>query len=132
MRTYLLAAVAAMFFANNALASNCTEMATEKKLAGAAKSSFMKKCEADAKAAAPAAKSGDAKPESHPACAEKAAEKKLAGAAKSSFMKKCEADAKAAVPAEGHAACAEKAAEKKLAGAAKSSFMKKCEADAKK
>lgn len=130
MRTYLLAAVAAIFFANNALAASCTEMAAEKKLAGAAKSSFMKKCEADTKAAAPAA---DAKPaESHAACAEKAAEKKLAGAAKSSFMKKCEADAKAATPNPGHAACAEKAAEKKLAGAAKSSFMKKCEADAKK
>jgi len=51
-----------------------------KKLAGAAKNSFMKKCEADAK----------------PACEDKAVDKngkKLAGAAKTSFMKKCEADA---------------------------------------
>lgn len=91
MRTYLLAAVAAMLFANNALAASCTEMATEKKLAGAAKSSFMKKCEADAKTAAPAAAAPAAAASS---CADKATEKKLAGAAKNSFMKKCEADAK--------------------------------------
>ncbi len=90
MRTTLLAAVAAMFFANNALASSCTEMATEKKLAGAAKNSFMKKCEADAKAPTAGAKG----PMADSGCAGKAAEKKLAGAAKSSFMKKCEADAK--------------------------------------
>jgi hypothetical protein len=67
--------------------STCEAQATDKKLAGAAKTSFMKKCEADAKgpAAGPAADSG---------CTAKAAEKKLAGAAKTSFMKKCEADAK--------------------------------------
>jgi hypothetical protein len=52
-----------------------------KKLAGAAKTSFMKKCAADAK----------------PACEDKAVDKngkKLAGAAKTSFMKKCEAGGK--------------------------------------
>ncbi|MBE7940948.1 MULTISPECIES: hypothetical protein [Ramlibacter] len=57
-----------------------------KPLAGAAKNSFMKKCEADAGGAAASA------------CATKAMDKNgkpLAGAAKSSFMKKCEADAKA-------------------------------------
>jgi len=51
-----------------------------KPLAGAAKNSFMKKCEAEMK----------------PACEEKAVDKngkKLAGAAKTSFMKKCEAEA---------------------------------------
>jgi len=66
-------------------ADDCAARATEKKLAGAAKSSFMKKCEADAKAAA-----------ENSACGVSAKEKKLAGAAKNSFMKKCEADAKAA------------------------------------
>jgi hypothetical protein len=62
-------------------------MAAEKKLAGAAKASFIKKCEKEAKG-----------PESDAAkaCAGKAAEKKLAGAAKNSFMKKCEKDAAAA------------------------------------
>ena len=49
----------------------------EKKLAGAALTSFMKKCETDAK------KSCDAS----------ATEKKLNGAAKTSFTKKCVTDA---------------------------------------
>jgi arginine/lysine/ornithine decarboxylase len=61
---------------------DCAAQATTKKLAGAAKASFMKKCEKDAAAAAPNA-----------ACLKMAADKHLAGAAKSSFMKKCEADA---------------------------------------
>ena len=55
-----------------------------KPLAGAAKNSFMKKCQADAMKAAKAG------------CEAKAVGsngKPLAGAAKSSFVKKCEADA---------------------------------------
>lgn len=63
-------------------ADDCATRATEKKLAGAAKSSFMKKCEADSKASPQGA-----------ACEATAKEKKLAGAAKNSFMKKCVADA---------------------------------------
>jgi hypothetical protein len=66
--------------------ADCTAKAAEKKLAGAAKNSFMKKCVADAGAAAPA---------SSPSCDKAAADKKLAGAAKTSFMKKCVADEKA-------------------------------------
>jgi len=50
---------------------------TDKKLAGAAKTSFTKKCEKDAKAT----------------CETASAEKKLAGAAKNSFEKKCVKDA---------------------------------------
>jgi len=86
MQKLIIAAIATLFAANMAFAedSSCVSKAAEKKLAGAAKTSFMKKCEADAKA-------GDASS----ACGTKAAEKKLAGAAKNSFMKKCEADAKA-------------------------------------
>lgn len=57
--------------------ATCNATAAEKKLAGAAKTSFLKKCETDA-----AAK-----------CDAMAAEKKLAGAAKTSFTKKCVADA---------------------------------------
>ena len=38
------------FAANSAFAASCTATATEQKLAGAAKNSFMKKCETDAKA----------------------------------------------------------------------------------
>lgn len=65
-------------------ADDCAARAAEKKLAGAAKNSFMKKCQADA--AGPGAAS----------CEATAKEKKLAGAAKNSFMKKCVADAQAA------------------------------------
>lgn len=68
--------------------AGCAAKAAEKKLAGAAKASFEKKCKADmASAAAPAAS---------PACEKSAADKKLAGAAKTSHMKKCMADESAA------------------------------------
>jgi hypothetical protein len=52
---------------------SCKARAAEKKLAGAAQTSFMKKCKTDAVAA----------------CDTAAADKKLAGAAKTSFTKKC-------------------------------------------
>jgi len=64
-------------------ADDCAARAAEKKLAGAAKNSFLKKCQADAKG-----------PEVV-ACEATAKEKKLAGAAKNSFVKKCVADAQA-------------------------------------
>lgn len=57
--------------------ATCQANAAEKKLAGAAKSSFLKKCEKDA----------------HAVCTGTATEKKLAGAAKASFTKKCVKDA---------------------------------------
>lgn len=57
--------------------TSCKAAATEKKLAGAALNSFMKKCESDAKAK----------------CSTQSSEKKLAGAAKNSFEKKCVTDA---------------------------------------
>ena len=56
---------------------SCKAQVTDKKLAGAALTSFMKKCETDATAA----------------CDTAATDKKLAGAAKVSFSKKCVADA---------------------------------------
>ena len=64
--------------------SSCQAQATEKKLSGAAKNSFVKKCEKDAAVAAKAT------------CEAQAGDKKLAGAAKNSFVKKCEKDAAAA------------------------------------
>lgn len=79
---------ASMLFSQVYAASDCEAKAVSKDgkpLAGAAKASSIKKCEADAKAAAPSG------------CADKAIDKNgkpLAGAAKNSFMKKCEADAK--------------------------------------
>ena len=66
--------------------ADCAAKSTEKKLAGAAKTSFEKKCIADAGAAPMAAS---------PACEKSAADKKLAGAAKTSHIKKCMADAAA-------------------------------------
>jgi hypothetical protein len=56
---------------------SCKAQSTEKKLVGAAQTSFMKKCETDAKTA----------------CDKEALDKKLAGAAKTSFTKKCVSDA---------------------------------------
>jgi hypothetical protein len=75
----ILFVTALMTFAAAAQAEgpSCSMTAGEKKLAGAAKNSFMKKCETDAKAS----------------CDTAAAEKKLAGAAKNSFLKKCVNDA---------------------------------------
>lgn len=57
--------------------SSCAGQAADKKLAGAAKTSFMKKCSSDAAAS----------------CDKQAADKKLSGAAKTSFTKKCVSDA---------------------------------------
>ncbi len=57
--------------------ASCAATVGDKKLAGAAKASFLKKCEADAKAS----------------CDAVASDKKLAGAAKTSFTKKCVSDA---------------------------------------
>lgn len=65
----------------------CGEKAAEKKLAGAAKTSFVKKCVADAGGAPAAGASA--------ACEKSAADKKLAGAAKTAHIKKCSADATA-------------------------------------
>jgi hypothetical protein len=57
--------------------ATCASQADDKKLAGAALTSFMKKCTADAQAT----------------CDKAGADKKLAGAALASFTKKCVADA---------------------------------------
>ncbi len=89
MQKLLIALTAALSLSAFAQApvSTCEAQAGEKKLAGAAKTSFMKKCERDAAAAPDVAKA---------TCEKTAAEKKLAGAAKNSFVKKCEKDAAAA------------------------------------
>jgi hypothetical protein len=80
-------AVLLAFASGTALAdANCDARAAEKKLSGAAKTSFLKKCNADAGGGAASA------------CAAKALDKNgkaLAGAARASFIKKCEKDAAA-------------------------------------
>ncbi len=84
----IIATLALAFTAGLAHAeATCEAKAAEKKLAGAAKTSFIKKCEKDAAGGAMAAS---------PACEKSAADKKLAGAAKNSHIKKCMADEKGA------------------------------------
>ena len=90
MNKLLLALIAAFSLSAfaQAPASTCEAQASEKKLAGAAKASFIKKCERDAAAASPNA--------AKETCEKAATEKKLVGAARNSFVKKCEKDAAAA------------------------------------
>jgi hypothetical protein len=78
MRYLALAAIAALLTsgAYAQMGASCAAGASEKKLAGAAKTSFLKKCEGDAKSA----------------CETSATEKKLSGAARTSFTKKCVED----------------------------------------
>jgi len=79
-KTLALAALALVLAGAPTLAfadPTCAAQATDKKLGGAAKTSFLKKCAADAAAA----------------CDKQAADKKLGGAAKTSFTKKCATDA---------------------------------------
>jgi hypothetical protein len=78
MRTIAIGVVLSLY-AMTALAAgpSCKATAAEKKLAGAALTSFMTKCQKDAQAS----------------CDTTAQEKKLYGAAKASFTKKCVTDA---------------------------------------
>ncbi len=76
MKRLMLAALITAFAAGSAMAQSCETKAVSKDgkaLAGAAKTSFVKKCKEDA--CTPKAVSKDGKP--------------LTGAAKASFMKKC-------------------------------------------
>jgi hypothetical protein len=73
----ILFAILITTMAAGAASATCTGDAADKKLAGAAKTSFLGKCQRDAQAA----------------CDASAADKKLAGAAKASFTKKCLSDA---------------------------------------
>ncbi len=74
MRKWIVAGALAAFCVG-AQAATCEEQATGKRLAGAARASFVKKCTADAGAA----------------CEKQAADRKLHGAARTSFVKKCSA-----------------------------------------
>lgn len=90
MKKTLIIALLAAFAGGQAYAANadCAKKAEEKKLAGAAKTSFVKKCEKDAGGTAATAAAS-------PACEKSAVDKKLHGAAKNSHIKKCTADEKA-------------------------------------
>lgn len=99
----LIALLGAMIISMPAFAADnaCMTQASEKKLSGAAQTSFVRKCMVDD-------------------CEATSLEKKLAGAAKSSFTTKCVADGLQPL-------CEKQAVSKKLSGAAKTSFMKKCQ-----
>jgi len=86
MKGFLAVAAVALLTSTVAFAGSpaCETQATEKKLAGAAKTSFVKKCDKDAAEAATKT------------CEAQAGDKKLAGAAKTSFVKKCVQDTTAA------------------------------------
>jgi hypothetical protein len=98
MKTPLITAALLSFglMAGTAHASDaqtkCEAQAAEKKLAGAAKNSFVKKCVTDA-GGTPAAAPAKA-PDPAEVCEKSAADKKLAGAAKNAHVKKCIEDAK--------------------------------------
>ena len=97
MKTLLTAALLSLgLMAGTAHASDaqakCEAQAAEKKLAGAAKNSFVKKCVTDA-GGTPAAAPAKA-PDPAEVCEKSAADKKLAGAAKNAHIKKCVEEAK--------------------------------------
>ena len=78
MNQIILAVILSLHVANGLAAGpSCKDQAAEKRLAGAALTSFITKCQRDA----------------HTSCDASAAERKLAGAAKASFTTKCVADA---------------------------------------
>jgi hypothetical protein len=80
MKRIILAALITSFAVGYAMAQSCESKAMSKEgkpLAGAAKTSFLKKCKMDACEGKAVGKDG----------------KPLAGAAKNSFMTKCEKDA---------------------------------------
>ena len=77
MKTTAIVILASFCLAGAVLADTCKDQAASKKLAGAALTSFMTKCQKDEQAS----------------CDTQAADKKLSGAAKTSFTKKCVSDA---------------------------------------
>ena len=78
MKRFALALLFTSLALSSALADEfCKAQASDKKLAGAAFTSFMKKCDSDAASM----------------CSSQASDKKLSGAAKDSFTKKCVKDA---------------------------------------
>ena len=77
MKQIIIAAVCCLIGGSAfAAEATCKSQAADKKLAGAALTSFTKKCQSDATAT----------------CNKAAADKKWAGAAKTSFTKKCVTD----------------------------------------
>ena len=81
-RSFFLASLLVCALTAQAAEPSCDQRAADKHLAGAAKTSFLTKCEKTEKAAA-----------AQQQCTSQADDKKLHGAARTSFVKKCVADA---------------------------------------
>lgn len=94
MNRAVIAAAVAMLVSSAAFAANsaCESQADKKQLLGAARTSFIIKCEEEKSAANAANKT----------CEAQAAAEKLSGAAKSSFVTKCVKDATAAHKTPGY------------------------------
>jgi hypothetical protein len=86
LKSTLIAACAGLLLSTSVYAADCAKKADERKLAGAARASFIKKCEKDSAPAVSAA------------CEKSATDKKLAGAARTSHIRKCMADEAAKKP----------------------------------
>jgi hypothetical protein len=101
MNKMLVTFVASLFAANLAMAqsaapaaaksASCSDQAAEKKLAGAAKNSFMKKCEKESGAAKSDGKSAakSAQQEKMKSCNKEAKDKNLKGDERKKFMSGC-------------------------------------------
>jgi hypothetical protein len=107
MTRLILAAGLALFALQATAEPTCQAMAAENKLAGAAKASFIKKCEKDARAK----------------CETAADKQKLAGAARNGNVRRCLQET---TGPHSNASCELSADAKGLAGAARSSHVKKC------
>lgn len=105
--------ITSLFVGNSALAADasCDAQASDRKLAGAAKTNFVGKCNLTAASAVTS-------------CEGQATTKKLAGAAKTGFIRKCYEGSQVPVPKGIY--CESVANEKRLKASAKTSFIKQC------
>lgn len=85
LKQLIVATIGALAISAVQAANTCEKQADDKKLSGAARTSFVTKCTKDAAAASPAQAN----------CDKMADDKKLAGAARTSFTNKCVKDATA-------------------------------------
>jgi membrane protease subunit (stomatin/prohibitin family) len=113
MKKFFMLAITSLFVGNSSLAADasCEAQASDRKLAGAAKTNFVSKCNLTATSAVTS-------------CEGQATTKKLGGAAKTSFIRKCYEGSQVPVPKGVY--CESVANEKRLKASAKTSFVKKC------
>jgi hypothetical protein len=113
MQYLYILVVISLFVGNSTLAAEvtCDTQANEKKMTGAAKTNFVKKCNLTATSAVTS-------------CEGQATSKKLTGASKTSFIRKCYEGSQVPVPKDIY--CKSVADEKRLKDLSKTAFVKKC------